>query len=240
MRHLHLPAALLVVASLFSTSGFAQRIQNVAYAISTDEKDNVKYAIKYELLAPYTNIPCQVKVKLTTEQNSFYLKEVTGDVGDLVYPGVLKEIIWNHTEELVHFSGDISLEIEVAPSVQVTDKIKKGKLLTVTLAPIYTANKTYAIKLYRAEKEVARLNDVLLIEKTFTVLIPKKTKVKKKYQLAITDGEKTYFSNAFKVKSKIPYSLAIVPLVAIPAYIIINQSIEDNKPLPGPPGIDGN
>lgn len=106
------------------------------------------------------------------------------------------------------------------------------------LAPIYEPKKTYAVKLFQGGKEVSRLNDVLLIENSFPVQLPKKTKVKGKYQVAITDGDRTYFSNTFKVKPRISRGWILVPVLAVPVYFLVNQYIEDNKPLPGPPTIN--
>ena len=154
----------------------------------------------------------------------------------MVYPGQHKEIVWDYIEELVHFSAEIQLSIEVTPSVEVKEKIKKGKQLTVSLAPVYVIGKTYSVKLFQRGLEVAKLTDVVLKEKTFSVQIPPKTKVKKNYQLQLTDGEKTFFSNTFKVRRKVSLGWIVIPVVALPVYFIINQSIKDNKSLPGPPG----
>ena len=233
------------ILTLIGQPCFAQYAQNQKFQGQLRDS-KVKLVLNYDLVSSFDNVPCQVKVKFTsgeTGERTFYLNEVRGDVGDLVYPGPNKEIVWDYVEELVHFSADVKLDIEVKPSVQVLEKIKRGKQLTVTLAPIYTANKSYAVKLFLGGKEMVRLNDVLLIERSFQVQIPKKSKVKKNYQLAITDGEKTYFSNAFKVKRKFSLGWVIVPVLAVPAYMAIKQYIDDNTPLPGPPGSgypDGN
>jgi hypothetical protein len=231
--------------ALVAAPSNAQYAENISYSQGSDQSEGrSKSYIHYDLIAPYQNIPCAVRVKLSTVEKdhvkTFYLHEVTGDVGNLVYPGTKKGIIWDHIEELVHFTGEISIDIEVTPAVQVPEKIKKRKQLTVSLAPIYTANKSYAVKLFRKEQEIARLNDVLLIEKSFAVTIPKKTKARKKYQLAITDGENTYYSNTFKVKRRVSYGWLVVPILAVPAYMYVDQYLEDNEPLGEPPSIEGN
>ncbi len=229
-----------------ASPGFAQSIANPKYIMQTSG-DEVKYLINYDIQSPFDNIPCQVKVKLTAVMNginnTFYVKEVTGDVGDLIYPGANKKIIWDYQKELIHFSGEIKLDIEIVPSMHVDRKIKKGKELSVTLAPIYTTNKTYSTKLFQGGKEIAKLKDVMLTENKFQMQIPKETKVKGNYQLVITDGEKTFFSNTFSVRHKVSLGWVVVPIVAVPTYLLVKQYIDDNKSLPGPPGSgypDGN
>lgn len=241
---------------LFLSSSRGQQVDNIGYSQALDKSANkLKTLITYDLNAPYENIPFQINVKVTTIakviigtaaggggkettiKKSFYLKELTGDVGDIVYPGLKKKISWDHIEELVHFNGDIILNIEATPSVQVETKVKRGKKLSLTLVPYFATNKNYSLKLFRANKEVTPLEDILL-NGSIQVLIPKKTKVKGKYQLAVRDGEKTYFSNTFKVRRKFSLGWITVPIIAVPAYIFLQQYIDDNKSLPGPPKIN--
>jgi hypothetical protein len=226
------------MAMFHSILTVAQYAENITYKLGTDSTGHSIYIIQYDLKAPYPTIPSIVKVKLTAEdrqEKTFYLKDVTGDVGNLVYPGLGKKIYWNHIKELVHFSGKISLAVEVSPTIQVPEKIKSGKSVPILLAPVYEAKKTYAVKLFRAGKELERLNDVLLIENKVSIPLPKKIKKKKRYQIAITDGDKVFYSNTFKVKPKVGYGWKALPILAIPVYLVINMYLEENKPLPGPP-----
>jgi len=224
----------LIMLPLVLAPAWGQEAGNVNFAQSTDPSNRV-YTITYDLLAPYDNIACQVQVKFTSSDGSFNLKKVTGDAGDLVYPGLKKTIIWNYVDELVHFSGDIDLSIEVMPLVQVPASVRRSKHLTIILATVAGAAENYTTKLYLNTKEVATLDAVGSESRTAGILIPKKTPVKKNYQIAISNGEKVYFSNTFKVRPKIGYGWKAGVLLAIPAFIIINKAIEDNKPLPGPP-----
>jgi len=235
---LHDKLLLLWFLLLLPLLSYSQRVENISFSTGTIQDGKSEYFIVYDLVAPYDSIPCQVKVKLTANGKTFYLKELKGDVGNLVYPGLKKQIVWDYIEELVHFNGEIDLNIEMIPSLKVPVKIKRHKPLLVSLAPIYETKKTYAVKLFQGGKEVSRLNDVLLIENSFPVQLPKKTKVKSKYQIAITDGDRTYFSNTFKVKPRISRGWIILPVLAVPTYLLINQYLEDNKPLPGPPTIN--
>lgn len=218
---------------------YGQFATNTSFSAGrTDSLGVTKYFISYDLKSQHKNIPCQVKVKITMGvkgERFFYLKELTGDAGNLVYPGDKKEIVWDYVKELVHFDGKIDLAIEVSPSVKVPSKIKKRKKIPVELAPIYEPNKTYAIKIFREEKELARLNDIMLIENKLSVELPRKTKAKRKYQLAITDGTNTYFSNTFKVKRKVGWGWKLLPFLGAGAYYGLLTYLEANEELPGPP-----
>src|SRR5688572_3243719 len=119
----------------------AQYATNISYLSGKDSLGISKYFIHYDLKAPYNTIPCWVSVKIIIEDDKkeeriFYLKDVKGDVGNLVYPGNKKSIEWDYVKELVHFTGKISLEVDVIPSVHVPEKIKSGKTLSVLIANI--------------------------------------------------------------------------------------------------------
>ena len=75
-----------------SVAAFAQFIQNEKFVMRS-EGDSKKYVINYDLISPFDNVACQVKVKLSAQEGSqiFYLKNVTGDVGNLIYPGLNKQ-----------------------------------------------------------------------------------------------------------------------------------------------------
>ena len=227
-----------------SVAAFAQFIQNEKFVMRS-EGDSKKYVINYDLISPFDNVACQVKVKLSAQEGSqiFYLKNVTGDVGNLIYPGLNKQIIWDHVAELVHFSGQINLTIEVEPVISVSSKVKSGKQLSVNPGPEFSASKTYGLKLFRKGKEVATLKEGSLNETSLSFLIPKKSKIGKEYQLAVVDGDKTFFSNSFKVKRKVSLGWIIVPAIAVTGYFIFGKIQESNASLPGPPGSglpDGN
>ncbi|HEX6890806.1 MAG TPA: hypothetical protein VF141_08935 [Chryseolinea sp.] len=224
----------LLILPLFLAPAWGQEAGNVNFAQSTDASNKI-YTITYDLLAPYDNIACQVQVKFTSSEGSFNLKKVTGDVGDLVYPGPKKTIIWNYVDELVHFSGDINLSIEVVPIVQVPASVRRSKHLSVVVSNVVGTAENYNTKLFLKTKEVATLASVGSESKSVGILIPKRTPVKKNYQIAIANGDKVFFSNTFKVRPKIGYGWKAGVLLAIPAFFIINKAIEDNKPLPGPP-----
>lgn len=236
IRFLNLP---LLLVLCFPVICPGQQVKNVTFQQEANSRGDNWYMISYDLEAPFDSIACVVKVKLNATGKSFYLEEVQGDVGNLVYPGNQKKIKWDYVKELVHFAGDINIFIEATPCVKIPEKIKKHKPIPVQLAPIYQSKKSYAVKLYRKGKEAVRLNDVLLIENTFTVSLTRKVKPGRKYQLAITDGDQIYFSNAFKIKPRVSITVLAIPVVAAGAYFIISPSLEEDPPLPGPPDPPG-
>ncbi len=233
------PAFLALILFGVVNTGFSQSIVNSNFTRQV-QAGEVKYLISYDIESKYDNIPCRVSVKLTADMNgisnTFYLKEVSGDVGDLIYPGKNKKIVWDHQEELIHFSGEINLDIEVVPCIQIDKKIKRGKEFTTILTPIFTDSKPYSIKLFQAGKETTMLKSGSITGERLPIQMPKETRIKKNYQLVISDGEKAYYSNVFKVRRKVSLGWVIVPAIAVPAYLLINQYLKDNEPLPGPPG----
>jgi hypothetical protein len=219
-------------------TGFSQRISNLTYIMQVNE-GATKYLINYDLQSTFDNVPSRVNVKLTIDINgmssTFYLKEVSGDVGDFIYPGPNKKIVWDYQKELIHFSGDINLVVESAPIVMVSHKIKRGSEVTVSLPGFETAEK-YIVKLFQRGNEIAQLTEGTLKDGTLSVSIPKKSKIRSKYQLAIEDIDKSYFSNSFKIRRKFSLGWIIVPAIGVSAYLVISKSLEANEPLPGPPG----
>src|SRR5688572_14387401 len=142
----------LVILPLLHTPVLGQEASNINFAQSTDPSNKI-YTITYDLLAPYDNIACQVQVKFTSSEGSFNLKKVSGDVGDLVYPGLNKTIIWNYVDELVHFSGDVDLSIEVVPVVKVPASVRRSKHLSVAVSSVAGPAENYTTKLYLNTKE---------------------------------------------------------------------------------------
>lgn len=213
-----------------------QYASNVTYALGKDAAGKDVYSITYDLVAPYTTIPCHVAVWLSNEfDQNVILEDVTGDVGDLIYPGKGKKIEWDYVRELVHYSGDVSINIEVKPNIKVPEKIKRGKKLVVEPSSILATSKTYEVKLFRVQQELNKLSDLLVSDTTMNVSLPEKVKLKGKYQLCIVDGEKKYFSNTFRIRPKVGYGWKAIPILLIPAYILFQNYQDKNEPLPGPP-----
>lgn len=219
----------------------AQSIENIKVSIGALEDGVKKYFFTYDLIASHANIPCLVQVKLTTANSTRYLKLVKGDVGNLVLPGNNKQFVWDFEEELINFSGtENTFAIEVYPNVTVSSKVKRSKKLTVNMDDIFSKDKNYTIILYRHEQEVIRLAEMALSQNAVSLIIPRKTKVRKDYQLCITDGEQKFFSNTFKVKPKIGTFWKVLPFLIVPIYLNGQKYLDDNKELPGVPDSPSN
>ncbi len=227
---------LLVVALSVPFFTKAQTIENVKVSSGVDKDGINKYFFTYDLIAPHANIPCLVKVKLTSGTRSFYIELIKGDVGNLVLPGKGKRFAWDFEEELINFSGaENKFAFEVYPNITVPAKVKRNKKLSVKMDDILVKDKHYTYILFRHEKEVITLTDMPLTQNAFSLSIPRKTKARNDYQLCITDGELKYFSNTFKVKPVVSNFWKVLPFLLVPAYIMGQGYLEENKELPGVP-----
>ncbi|GIL23225.1 MAG: hypothetical protein BroJett042_17380 [Bacteroidota bacterium] len=214
----------------------AQQIGNVTSALARDGT-RFYYEFTYSLEAGMDNVPAFVKLKIKAADREFYATDVTGDVGEMVYPGVKKIMRWDYGRELVHFSGDIEYTIETVPMVAVPLKVKRGKELTVNVREYLASGGDYVPVLYRNKAPVWGPVDSLRQGNSFTLVVPKKTKVKKGYQIGLSRGEERYFSNTFKIRPRVSrwlYALAGAA-VAVP---VILKALEPEPPLPGAPDIE--
>jgi hypothetical protein len=223
----------------FSGKVKAQQIQNAEY-IMLSAADGGKYILKYDLVSPASNVACKVRVKLTTSEaaSGAYLKNLTGDVGDFIFPGTNKEIIWDYANELIHYSGAVNLSIEVVPMIDVSSSVRKGRRLTINYDPALVVDKDKPITLANSKTTSTSLTGDFS-GNTITIQTQKKIKTSKNYQIALTVGDKVYYSNRFKIKPQFPLSVIIIPAVGISAYLIYDKIQEDNASLPGPPGSSG-
>ncbi len=233
---LTLLSAMLKIIKFYAITHFAivglaaQKIENINSSLAIDAAGNTRYNVYYDLIAPFDNIPFEIKVKVTLKvpggEKSFYSTNLTGSAGHLVLPGKRKHLIWDHVEELVHYNGEIILTLEAIPDLKVPYKIKKGKGLSIQLSEAFTTDKTYTIKLYRKGIFIAKLNELKVKENLIPVAFPPKSKVGNNYQFVISDGENEFFSNALKLKPKVGYGIIALPVLIVPSYLIATNSFE--------------
>lgn len=223
---------LIVTLVTCHITGQSQIVKNVRYNYNTKEM-----VIIYDLQSSHDNIPCLVYVKYSSKVRKIDLKEVNGDVGNLVYPGKDKKITWNYTKELVHalYEGEVSLLVDAKPNVQVLGKVKRQGSIKLGIDTIYSKNKIYSFKLYRNDKEIYSFEDSKIEDSSIVLKIPKEIRARKNYQIRISGGEEVYFGNEFKIKPKVGMAWKVIPILAVPVYLIVSNYLDDNKDLPGPP-----
>ncbi len=220
----------------------AQEAENVTFFSSTDLKGFQTIQFTYDLASDHSNVPCFVRVSYKMGERQFYLKQVTGDVGNMVYPGKKKLIVWDYKEELIHNTSteSVQITIEVFPNLSADRKVKRGKNIVVNMDDVYEKGKNYSVKLYRNEKEVKTLIDSLSLQHHFVTQIPRKSRVGKDYQIGIHGGENVLFTNAFKIKPRVGTFWKVLPIVAVPVYILAKKQLEEFKDLPGAPASPSN
>lgn len=225
---------ILLLLCLCFTQGIAQQVANVS-VIQTLDSGRLHYTFYYDLLADQPNIASYVRVKIKTVSREFYITEATGALGEFVYPGTRKMIRWDYTRELVHFSGDIEYVVEAEPMIKPTPFVKRGKKLVVSLRTILPKDSLYTVTLYRKAIPIWHLADSIQ-GNSFAVTIPKKVKVRKGYQVAITHNEQHYFSSTFKIKRRVNRFLYVLAggAIAVPFYLIATRP---DEPLPEAPEV---
>ena len=160
-------------------------------------------------------------IDLYSSHNNFAspLKNVTGDVGKNIKAGTGKKIIWDAASELTEFSGDISFKIkgELIPlpltllSPISGTSAKRGKPIKI----LWEGGKYDQVVHFELLKGNDRVIDIGETKNTgeFVWGIPKKLS-KAYYTIRISSGQETKQSGLFKVKSRTPLIVKILPLLA--------------------------
>jgi hypothetical protein len=217
----------------------SQRVANLTVTKSETETSKTIYLINYDLVAVVDNIACRVRVEFSSGGNSFYLKQVKGDVGDLIYPGKNKKIEWDYVEELIHFSGDLNLSLEVTPVIFVESSTKRGLGISGSMLAggEYPSAKSGLAHLVRNRKSITSIGEVSASD-LFSITIPKNVKPSRFYQLSFTRDGGTIYSNVFKIRRRVARLVYALPVLIAPAYLLLKKDEEKLDQLPGPPGTD--
>jgi hypothetical protein len=198
------------------------------------------------------NATRQFMVQLYSSQDNFTtpLTRVTGDFGTEVTAGFGKKIVWDITQELGAFKGNVSLEIRgrvYVPFVKITGLeegkvFKRGKNYPINWT---SGNLSGMVNIELFNEDGERLwgeNNVSNVGK-FDWYIPSGLKKGSNYKLKFTnvrDRNDVVFSKTFTVKPKIPLlaKVGVLAVVAVGTQVLISSAQEANeaKPLTGPPG----
>jgi hypothetical protein len=103
MKKYLLSICLLVLPFIYS---YGQKVTNVQ---AKAEKNKV--IITYDLIADIDEQKFEVEIKSSINNYTTPLKEVSGDVGADVSPGIGKTITWEAIKEQGNFSGDVTFEV---------------------------------------------------------------------------------------------------------------------------------
>ena len=103
---MRLSKLLLCLFLLSATLAHAQTVSNVQARV-----DGNNVIISYDLQAASEGQQFKVEIKSSKDNFTSPLKEVSGDVGENITPGIAKTVIWNAMKELGKFSGQISFDV---------------------------------------------------------------------------------------------------------------------------------
>jgi len=125
---------LIFILLLVSTLGFAQKVENISFAM---DGDNVR--IMYTLIGDFPEQTFEVKIYTSVDNFKNPLEEVKGDVNmKNITPGK-KEVVWDAKKEYKLFEGDISFKIiaTVVSNYWISsptkgDVMKKGKYYDIS------------------------------------------------------------------------------------------------------------
>jgi len=212
----------LLVATLgfvISMSAFGQKI-----SIIKVDLEGEKIIVYFNLEDANANHEYLLNLYSSNDNFTSPLKNVTGDVGGEVKPGVNKRMEWNIRQEYGGYKGRISLEIKgrvYTPFVKleshsVKKAYKRGKTYNIS----WKAGGTNPIHL-ELYKGNLRMDGAMNHPNNgiYTLSLPKDSKPGSDYRLKISDSksnDEVVYTPNFKVVPKIPLLIkVIVPLAVI-------------------------
>ncbi|MEO9869099.1 hypothetical protein [Ekhidna sp.] len=238
---------LFILAILtFAMKGFSQE-----FSMTTIEQTPDNLIVHYDLLDTTKNRAYTVYLYLLTDSTIAPVKEVSGDVGLEVRPGVNNKIIWNAKKELGdNFRGSIQLEVRgkvYVPFIEFESfpenkELKRGKTYEFAWDGKSSSN-ILDFKLYKEEDLMAILPEVANTGDA-KIQLPSSLKPGK-YRFYVTDSrnkDQEVHSPIFIVKPKFPLFLKAIPLLAAGAvgYFLLSKENETSFDVEGPPEIPDN
>lgn len=232
----HLLYFLLFIASFTS---YSQQFE-----ITTIEQTEENLIVHYDLIDTTSERFYSVYLYLLTDSTIAPVKEVKGDVGLEVRPGVNNKITWAAKKELgPDFKGSIQLEVRgkvYVPFIEFESfpaekDLKRGKTYEFAWEGRSSSN-ILEFKLYRGDEMKAILPEIANTGDA-KIHIPGSLKPGK-YRFFITDSrnrDQEVHSPYFYVRPRIPWPLKVIPLILLgggATYLILEGTTED------PPGVD--
>ncbi len=243
----HMKKYLLVLFTcIYSALVFSQE-----FSMTTIEQTPENLIVHYDLLDTTKNRTYTVYLYLLTDSTIAPVKEVSGDVGLEVQPGVNNKITWNAKKELGNdFKGSIQLEVRgkvYVPFIEFegfpeNKELKRGKTYEFAWTGKSSSN-ILDFKLYKGEDLMAILPEVANTGDA-KIQLPSSLKPGK-YKFYVTDSrnkDQEVHSPIFVVKPKFPLFLKAIPLVAAGAvgYFLLSKEEDTSFNVEGPPDVPNN
>ncbi len=157
------------------------------------------------------------------------LRNVKGDIGLEVKPGMNKKVEWSIREEIGNFKGNISLELRgkvYLPFVKIQNfdtkkSYKRGKSYDVNWKP-GNANPIHVELLKGNSRIQGDLNNPN--NGQYLLSLPAKATPGKDYRLRITDSKNSgevIYTEYFRIKPKVPFLVKVLPVAAVGGLLAI-------------------
>jgi len=206
----------LIVLLAGNNFACAQSIQNVKASPIQDGK----VAVTYDILGAKANQ--KFNIELYGSQNNFSspLTSVAGDVGKDITGGAGKKIVWNASEELDDYKGEMNFRVKgsLMPVAFVfqfpaeRSSIRRGKKTSLKWEGGIASQKV-KLELFKGSERIDAIAETNNIG-TYTWTVPKNLE-KGNYTLKITSGQENVSSQPFAIKSKIPFALKVLPVLVL-------------------------
>lgn len=218
---------------LFLWSGIicnAQVIENIKVMF-----DGQKVTISYDLLHSNPNEKFKVTIFSSHDNFSIPLTFTEGDIGEGVFPGKSRRVVWNVKNVLPpDFDGDLTFRIRAsgmaAPKLTLNplDKteFKRGEPINLKWAGGATKDQV-TIGLYMDGVEKTRIVEKTSNTHAFSWNMSKKQKPGKGYTIrAYSTAQPNEFtsSQAFRIKPRIPFYIKALSVAAVGAIVFIVTS----------------
>jgi hypothetical protein len=206
---------LIILLGICSVPAISQSIQNIK---ATPQADKV--IITYDLTGTRPDQKFSLALFGSHDNFSKALTKVNGDVGQNITPGTGKKIIWDAALEFSVFKKDITFKVkgEVMPlpfvfkKPTVNGSARRGKNTSIKWEGGKPSQQV-KLELFKGTESVTTIAEVGNTGQ-YTWRIPKKQD-KGSYTMRLMAGQEVVNSSDFKIKSKTPFIVKVLPFVAV-------------------------
>jgi hypothetical protein len=219
----------------------AQQVDNISYAF-----EQGMIVVRYDFLKAEQGIEYELFLYSSHDNFQKPLQQVTGDVGRGIEAGNGKVIYWDAKSELGNFKGKINLQIKGEKYTPLAifdeeifkEKIKRGQDFEIRWTSGYQIDE-------KVQLDIRRYNSTL---RSYTIdnsgsfiwKIPSDLKTGDGYSIRICKPDnplKGETSDGFRIKTKIPASIKILPAIVVAGTvgIIYGMSGKAEGSIEGPP-----